>query len=354
MTDAGQPVPFFRRRTTRQTLGILLLCCAIGVLYGLANVDWGSVWLSLAPGKNRDAGNKTGPGTPPPLDPLQLNGENALEEARKCVELGPSVSGMEGAGKTADYLAKRLTDIGIKASIDEFADSISGGEVTFRNVIGTVPGKEKDLIILACHYDTKSGIATNFVGANDSCSGAGLLLEIGRLLCAAPRIPASVTLAFLDGEECRKEYSLADGLHGSRRMAKQLQSDGRAKNVKAVFVLDMIGDKDLTVTLPRSSTKELIAAILESAKQEGARDKFSLYEGDIVDDHMPFLRADMPAIDIIDFRYGSAPRKNDWWHTPQDTLDKLSADSLATVGRVVVRAVNKLMEKGGRPESQDR
>jgi glutaminyl-peptide cyclotransferase len=154
-------------------------------------------------------------------------------------------------------------------------------------------------------------------------------------------------VAFFDGEECRRHYGPQDGLHGSRRLAKTLLDDGRALNVRAVIVLDMVGDKNLQLTLPRNGTPRLLTAVFRAAEADGARDKFSLYATEILDDHQPFFEAGMPAVDIIDYEFGSAPGKNDYWHTPADTLDKLSAASLTVVGRVVVRMLNDLAAEPG-------
>jgi glutaminyl-peptide cyclotransferase len=196
--------------------------------------------------------------------------------------------------------------------------------------------------VLACHYDTKSGIGTNFCGANDSASGVGLALDLARGLFATRPHAATIVVAFLDGEECVREYDAADGLHGSRRMARRLAGDGRSRLVTGVFVLDMVGDRDLTVTIPPNSTPSLVAAIFEAAHAENARSAFSLHRTPILDDHVPFISAGMPAADVIDFNYGSRPGANDYWHTPQDTVDKLDARSLETVGRVVWRVITRL------------
>lgn len=149
--------------------------------------------------------------------------------------------------------------------------------------------------------------------------------------------------AFFDGEECKKQYGPKDGLHGSCRLADKLVRQGKVRTVKAFILLDMVGDKDLSVTIPFNSSHVLASFVLDSAREENARDKFSLFQGNMVDDHVPFLKAGIPAIDIIDFEFGSKPGLNDYWHTPEDTLDKLSADSLQTIGRVVLRMLNKLM-----------
>ncbi len=158
-------------------------------------------------------------------------------------------------------------------------------------------------------------------------------------------MPVNIVIAFFDGEECRHSYTARDGLHGSRHAARALCLNRRADQIRAVIILDMIGDKDLTVTIPRNSTSDLVAHVFRAAEAEKVRAKFSLMSGALLDDHQPFLDAGMPAVDLIDFEYGSAPDRNDYWHTPQDTLASLSAESLGTVGRVVIRVLNDLMRE---------
>jgi glutaminyl-peptide cyclotransferase len=146
----------------------------------------------------------------------------------------------------------------------------------------------------------------------------------------------------VDGEESRTHYTGKDGLYGSRRLAAVLRNARASRPVAGAILLDMIGDRDLTVTIPRNGAASLMTLALRCAKDEGVRDRFGLYPGDIMDDHVPFLEAGIPAVDLIDFEYGSQPGRNDYWHTPQDTLDKLSPESLQTVGRVVIRMLNAL------------
>jgi len=156
-------------------------------------------------------------------------------------------------------------------------------------------------------------------------------------------LPVNIGIAFFDGEECRHDYTARDGLHGSRHAARALCLNRCADQVRAVIVLDMIGDKNLTVTIPRNSTSDLVARAFRAAAAEKVRDKFKLMAGALLDDHQPFLEAGLPAIDLIDFEYGSAPGRNDYWHTTQDNLAKLSAESLGVIGRVVIRVLNDLM-----------
>jgi len=203
-------------------------------------------------------------------------------------------------------------------------------------------GSDDFVVILLSHYDTKSGISEDFIGANDSGSSTGLLLEMARLLKTRNPSGPTILMAFLDGEECSVEYGTHDGLHGSKHLVRTIARNGSFKKVSAVILMDMVGDATLDIGIPRNSSPSLISLIFECAARENARLNFSLAEGNITDDHVPFIQVGMRAVDIIDFNYGSAPGKNDYWHSSQDTMDKLSAESLQVVGRVVIRALNSL------------
>jgi glutaminyl-peptide cyclotransferase len=272
-----------------------------------------------------------------------FSGERALSEASAFVALGSRDAGTEGAERAARWLAERLRSIGVDPVTDTFEDSVPHGSAVFRNVLGEIRRGGRGVAILISHYDTKAGIAGGFVGANDSGSSTGLLLALADALVRERRAEGpDILVAFLDGEECRVAYGPSDGLHGSRRLAATLVRNGRAANVKAVIVMDMVGDRDLNVSIPRNSTPSLISRVFEAARAQGTRLQFSLANGAIVDDHAPILAAGMPAIDLIDFEYGSAPGRNDYWHTPRDTMDKLSAGSLQVVGDAVLGVLREL------------
>lgn len=304
---------------------------------------WLAALLALA-----CAGCGGGPGAAdlpaPVLDPAAFDGARALYEVQSFLAVGPRDAGTPGAEKAADYLASRLRRLGVEVEVDAFVDDTPAGPRTFRNVIGRIPGRRPGVILVGSHYDTKSGIGPGFQGANDSGSSTGVLLELAHVLQGAAWTGPAIELVFFDGEEARVGYGPRDGLHGSRHYAGRLIREGRARNVLGVIVLDMIGDRDLQVQIPRNSSPALAALVLKAAQAEGVRSSFSLHPFEIGDDHEPFLRAGMPAIDLIDFTYGSGPGRNDYWHTLQDTLDKISAESLELVGRVTVRALVELAQ----------
>lgn len=271
-----------------------------------------------------------------------IDGNVALTEVRHFVSLGARDSGTPGAKQAATYIASSLKELGIDPLIDEFSDDIGSDKITFRNITGIIHGTKRKTVIIASHYDTKSGISDDFIGANDSGSSTGLLLALAAKLKREPPMPYDIILAFLDGEECIKRYNSTDGLHGSKRLAATLVSNKIADRVLAVIILDMIGDKNLNISIPRNSTPKLISLVFNAAHAAGSRQHFSLSDSMILDDHVPFLRAGMPAIDLIDFEFGSAPEKNDYWHTTNDTMDKLSAESLEITGNVVLEMLSQM------------
>lgn len=275
---------------------------------------------------------------PPALAPPAISGEAALSAVREFVELGPKDSGTPGAARAAQYLFDALQKLGVAAEIQEFQDPTPHGELTFRNVLGRIPGGAGPIVLLGAHYDTKIGIE-GFVGANDSGSGVGLLLELARAFAAAEPLPLELRFAFFDGEECRVRYGPQDGFHGSRHLADRMAADGSLSNVTAMIVLDMVGDAHLTVTIPRNSTPWLVSRVFAAARAEDVRQHFLLYPYPISDDHEAFFRRGVPAVDLIDFEFGSRPGANDYWHTAADGMDKLSARSLDIVGRVVARLI---------------
>lgn len=279
----------------------------------------------------------------PLIDSSLLDGAAALREVTHFVELGPRDSGAGGAERAAGYLHARLSEIGVQSAIDAFEDETPNGPMTFRNVVGRIPGKGRGIVVLGSHYDTKSGISDSFAGANDSGSSTGLLLTLAELIASQQvQFDFDLLFAFFDGEECVRKYGPRDGLHGSRDLARRLSSEGQGREVRAVVIVDMVGDRDLDVTLPRNSTHKLVSYVFEAARRRGCRESFGLHRGAIIDDHTPFMEAGLPAVDLIDFQFGSAPGKNDYWHTAEDTLDKISAESLGIVGGVVLELLNIL------------
>jgi len=210
------------------------------------------------------------------------------------------------------------------------------------NVIGELSGRRGDVILLGGHYDTKLFPTFRFVGANDGGSSTGLLLELARSLTHAPR-EFTYWIGFFDGEEARREWSARDGTYGSRHMVAELRRTGQLGRLKAVVVVDMIGDKRLNIRREPSSTPWLTDLIWGSARRLEYRAHFPDEVLAVEDDHSPFLRAGVPATLLIDFDYGP------YWHTAEDTLDKLSPRSLQIVGEVLLDALPALEAWLARP-----
>jgi Zn-dependent M28 family amino/carboxypeptidase len=187
-------------------------------------------------------------------------------------------------------------------------------------------------VALASHYDGKLMEGKNFVAANDGGSSTGLLLELARVLYPR-KSGAEYWFVFLDGEEAFVEWSTFDSTYGSRHLAKRWQREGIVSRVKALILLDMIGDKDLDIMKETHSTRWLSDLVWEAAGKAGVREILSPVEGAVEDDHLPFLDAGIPSVDIIDLNYGPG---NSYHHTENDTLDKVSVESLAKTGKLVL------------------
>ncbi|MCF7838487.1 MAG: Zn-dependent exopeptidase M28 [Candidatus Marinimicrobia bacterium] len=291
--------------------------------------------LLLGAGCSPEPRPAAAPAAPPPL--TGVSGARALEEALALIDIYPRHAGTPGAETAARHLAERLAAAGVPVAVETFTDPTPEGPMTFHNVVGRLPGAGSDIVILGSHFDTKVGMPEGFEGANDSGSSSGLLLELARGLADGPPLPFTVWFAFFDGEECRIRYGPRDGLHGSRHMVRQLTAQGLTDRVLAIIVLDMVGDPDLTLTIPRNCTPAWVQRVFRAAQAEDLRRYFRLLPTAILDDHVPFLEAGIPAVNLIDFEFGSAPGRNDYWHTAHDHRGHISAESLDKVGRVVVR-----------------
>jgi Zn-dependent M28 family amino/carboxypeptidase len=143
-----------------------------------------------------------------------------------------------------------------------------------------------------------------------------------------PRLARKVELAFFDGEEAYEHFSDTDGLYGSRYFSRQLQGEG-AKQFRGGILFDMVGDRSLGITLPADSPPALARDIFAAAEALKLRKYFSYLDRNLIDDHAPLNAIGIPTIDIIDFDYP-------WWHTADDTMDKISAQSLQVIGSVAL------------------
>jgi glutaminyl-peptide cyclotransferase len=243
--------------------------------------------------------------------------DRAFEDLRYQVELGPRPAGSETAKQLAEWLRERLPRGRIQ--------TVRGG---WQNVVGSIPGRGKPLLV-AAHYDTKD--IPDFVGANDGAGGTAAVLEIARVMEKAKRPPSAPPIRFVlfDGEESPDDSKpfYSAGLRGSKPYARK-----NAKEIRAMILLDFIAEKgEMLIPREDSSSIELWARLRAAARKVGALRVFPDAPGPaVMDDHTPFLRRGVPAIDLIDFTF-------DCWHKPCDDMSAVSARSLDQVGETVVQ-----------------
>jgi len=210
-----------------------------------------------------------------------------------------------------------------------------------KNIVAKIPGDKPGIILLATHYDTK--LMQNFVGADDAGSSTGVMLELARLLCPQ-RGAYQVWITFFDGEEAMKEWSDTDSRYGSRQMAAKMGMSGDIPKVKAFLLADIVGTRPPRFKRESDSTNWLIDLVWATAKKLGYGDVFLDESLEVSDDHDPFLKRRVPCVDVIDLE--NYPGGNlYYWHTPEDTLDKVSPKSLAVTGHVFLESVKQLQSK---------
>lgn len=271
-----------------------------------------------------------------------FNGQRAFEDVRQLVAIGPRVAGTPGAQAARDYIKKQLEAAGLTVVEQPFEVDTPLGRVRMVNLRATVPassgtaGPGSRRLVIGGHYDTKRFKDFTFVGANDGGSSAAFLIELGRALKRRTN-PVPIELLFLDGEEAVVEWEGTDHTYGSRHYVETARKEATLKNIKAFVLVDMIGDKDLLIKRETNSTPELAAAILDAARRLGRRE-FSPEPYPVEDDHLEFLAAGVPSVDLIDLEYYTSSGKLAW-HSEYDTIENVSADSLQAVGDVLIAAL---------------
>ena len=271
----------------------------------------------------------------------RFDGDRALSYTRDFVATGPRWPGSKGHDHAEAFLQRQFAHDNLVK--DSFTASTPAGPLAMTNYIVKFPGTKDGVIVLASHYDTNYPLKdTGYVGANDGGSSTGLLLQLANNFRGKTLDGYSVWLVFFDGEEAIKGWTDADSAYGSRHLAQKWQADGTLKHIKAFLLADMIGDRDLDVVQDISSTPWLLDLVHEAAGKFGDQSYFFSSREGVGDDHTPFVQRGVPCADIIDFNYGY---QNAFWHTPQDTMDKLSARSLTIVGDVLLETVQLLNQR---------
>ena len=271
-----------------------------------------------------------------------FDGAKAYGHVAKLVSFGPRPPESPAIRQAQDYIRSQLQGFGCAVEEDDFHAQTPIGSLAMKNMVAKIPGTGPGVILLLTHYDTKR--VPDFVGAEDGGSSTGLMLEMARLLCAGKKQPNAVWIAFLDGEEAQlAEWTDTDSVYGSRELAARLAVSGDLKRVRAVILADMIGQKNLEIVREANSTKWLTDLVWQTAARLGYRDVFVSHEPEAIDDdHVPFLHRGVPAVDVIDL---SGYQALGYWHTAEDTLDKISPRSLAITGHVILASLGELQAK---------
>lgn len=294
-----------------------------------------------------------------PLPPLasgppelwrEFSGAKAFEEVARQVAVGPRHSGSPEIETARTLIEKSLRASGWAVERQTFISATPRGDVTFVNLIArfrpasveTAPANTQRAIVCS-HYDTKRFSTIRFVGASDGASSTGALLELARVLALAPALAVQVELVFFDGEEAVVQFTAIDapapdGLYGSRHYASELRASGRASQFRFGILWDMIGDRDFGITLSPDSPRELTREIFAAAEALKLAGRFSFHDRAILDDHVPLnVIARVPTINLIDFDYL-------YWHTADDTLERIAPESLQMTGAVTLHHLRKALK----------
>jgi glutaminyl-peptide cyclotransferase len=279
---------------------------------------------------------------PPPDKTGGFDGKRAFAHVAKQVSFGPRPAGSPALAQTQEYMLSELKSYGCTAEVDSFSADTPAGRLPMKNILVKIPGEKSGIILLSTHYDTKR--LENFVGADDGGSSTGVMLELARLLCPQKGRNA-VWIAFFDGEEAvRPQWEDPDNCYGSRQMAARLAASGDLTKIKAFLLADLVGTRTPHFKREENSTKWLVDVVWGVAKKLGYGNVFIDDVSPIEDDHLSFLKRHVPSVDVIDLDNG-ANGDVYYWHTPQDSLDKISAKTLAIVGHVFLESVKQLQLK---------
>jgi len=280
---------------------------------------------------------------------MHVDSARAWQYVKDILAFGPRWDGSKGQEKVGEYLHTRLKSDQVED--DSFVAETPAGKIPMRNIVAKFPGSKDGIIVLGSHIDTNYPLRkTSFAGANDGAATTALLLALGDQLRGKKLEGYSVWLAFFDGEESIPSarpgdlrWSDPDSLYGSRHLAQKWQQDGSNKKIKAFFLLDMIGDKDLNVQRDSNSTPWLEDLVLQASQRLGYQSYFFGFTTTISgDDHLPFKEFGVPVADIIDLDYGF---NGAFHHSVEDTIDKISPKSLQVVGDVVLEAIRMVNAK---------
>ena len=321
------------------------VACAVGLLLLLLAVSGCQDQASSAPAEARRPS-----GAQAPDDASAVSAARAFDHMKNMVDFGPRPSGSQAIKKTQEYILKELKSYSLKTIEDDFTGETPRGKVPMKNIIAEIPGASNDVVIISGHYDTK--LLPGFDGANDGASSAAAVLEMARAL-SRTKPEYTIWLVFFDGEEAVVEWTGDDNTYGSRHLAAKLTADKGIKRIKSMLLVDMIGDKKLDMMKDADSTPWLVDLVWKTAQRIGNGKYFLGNEAGYSDDHIAFKNAGVPVVDIIDFDYGPG---HSYWHTKEDTIDKVSGESVKIVCDTVINALPELFKllKSGVPSETHR
>ena len=321
-----------------KTRKLVLLVFLVGLFACSEKTNVAASAASPAPAQNVNASDLSPISGPPPA----FNADRAMQYVKQIVALGPRPIGSENHKKVEKYILAHLK--GDDVEQDSFDVHPAEGSFPVRNIIAKFPGARDGIIVIASHYDTNWPLRnTSYIGANDGASSSALLLEIANQLRGKKLEGYSVWLLWDDAEESMKlPWDDPESLYGVRHLADKWQADGTLKKIKAFLLEDMIGDADLNIEHDTNSTAWLEDLILKAATQLGYQSHFFARTMGVTDDHIPFVQHGVPSADLIDFDYGY----NDvFHHTSDDTVDKLSPNSLKIVGTVTLETIRLINQR---------
>jgi glutaminyl-peptide cyclotransferase len=269
-----------------------------------------------------------------------FDGHRAYELVQKQVSFGPRPAGSPELARLQEYMIGELKSYGCAVETDEFSADTPAGRLPMKNILVKVAGEQPGIILLGTHYDTKK--LPDFVGADDGGSSTAVMMEVARLLCGQKQPGKyAVWIAFFDAEEAvNREWKDPDNTYGSRQMAAKFAADGEIGKIKAFILVDLVGGRNILFKKETNSTKWLKDQVWKTAQDLGYGNNFVNSDFEVSDDHLSFLKRNVPSVDIVDLTNSA-----EYWHTPQDAMDKISARSLAVTGHVVMESVKVLQTK---------
>jgi hypothetical protein len=275
-----------------------------------------------------------------------FDGQRAWQHLEQIVAIGPRPSGSPELRQTRAYITRAVSAFGVTLQEQRFTAATPRGPVEMINLVARLPGRRPDRILLTGHYDTKRMANMRFVGASDGGSSAAWLIEATRVLASQAAREFTYEVVWLDGEEATctgwsecGSPAAPDNTYGSRHYVDAARTAKATSSIKAMILVDMIGDRDLELRRDSNSTPWLVDILWSTARRLSYNHIFVNTSTTVEDDHMPFLAAGIPSVDLIDL--DTYP----YWHTADDTLDKLSAGSLQAVGDVVIAALPEIEKR---------